>query len=104
MTPLCGSFGHTWLLALAFPYQMETTRLSPEMLQRWLIAEEITISFVPTALATPLIDLNWPEKTSLRFLLTGGDTLHRSAVSLLFSSMPKLFLLAEWYFPRCLAQ
>ena len=55
----------------------EATRTSPELLQKWMIAEQITIGFVPTALAEPLLDMDWPETTAMRFLLTGGDTLHR---------------------------
>lgn len=55
----------------------EPTRLSPESLRNWLVEHQITISFVPTAMAEQLIDLPWPAKTALRFLLTGADTLHR---------------------------
>jgi acyl-coenzyme A synthetase/AMP-(fatty) acid ligase/acyl carrier protein len=45
-------------------------------LQHWLVAHEITIAFVPTALAERLITFDWPANTKLRFLLTGADTLH----------------------------
>lgn len=55
----------------------EMERTSPDLLQRWLLSEKITIAFVPTVLAPTLCELNWPAKTSLRFLLTGGDTLHK---------------------------
>ena len=55
----------------------DTTRNSPELLRDWLLAESITISFVPTPLAERMLFLAWPEETSLRFLLTGGDALHR---------------------------
>lgn len=55
----------------------EPTRLSPESLRNWLVEHQITISFVPTAMAEQLIDLPWPADTALRFLLTGADTLHR---------------------------
>jgi amino acid adenylation domain-containing protein len=55
----------------------ESTRLSADALRDWLIAHQITISFVPTAMAEELIALPWPEKSALRFLLTGADTLHR---------------------------
>ena len=54
----------------------EPTRLSAEALRDWLVANRITVSFVPTALAEQLIELSWPEKTALRFLLTGADTLY----------------------------
>jgi amino acid adenylation domain-containing protein len=52
----------------------ENTRLSPDSLRDWLVAHQITITFVPTALAERLIDLDWPP-AALRFLLTGADTL-----------------------------
>ena len=55
----------------------DSIRSSPEQLQRWLLENQITVSYVPTALATSLFDLHWPASTSLRFLLTGGDMLHR---------------------------
>jgi amino acid adenylation domain-containing protein len=55
----------------------ESTRMSPEPLRDWLAANRITISFVSTAIAEQLLDLTWPNETSLRFLLTGADTLHR---------------------------
>jgi amino acid adenylation domain-containing protein len=59
----------------------EATRLSPESLRDWLVANQITISFVPTVLAESLIQMNWPADTALRFLLTGADTLHRYPTS-----------------------
>jgi amino acid adenylation domain-containing protein len=55
----------------------ETTRTSPDLLREWLAAEAVTISFVPTALAEPMLQAAWPKKTTLRYLLTGADTLHR---------------------------
>src|SRR5712672_1281885 len=55
----------------------ESIRTDPESLRRWLLRQEITISFVPTPLAERLITLSWPQSTSLRILLTGGDALHR---------------------------
>jgi amino acid adenylation domain-containing protein len=54
----------------------EATRLSPESLSDWLVANQITISFVPTVLAEPMMQMDWPAQTALRFLLTGADTLH----------------------------
>jgi amino acid adenylation domain-containing protein len=54
----------------------EDIRSSPETLRDWLVAQKITISFVPTALAERLILLEWPKDTKLRLLLTGADTLH----------------------------
>jgi len=55
----------------------EVTRISPELLRGWLVTNEITISFLPTALAEALMTLEWPTDTALRILLTGADTLHR---------------------------
>jgi amino acid adenylation domain-containing protein len=55
----------------------ELTRRSPQALRDWLVAERITISFVPTVLAEPLLHVNWPPETALRMLLTGADTLRR---------------------------
>jgi amino acid adenylation domain-containing protein len=55
----------------------DETRLSPIALRDWLVKSNITISFVPTPLAEAMITLPWPEESSLRFLLTGADTLHR---------------------------
>jgi amino acid adenylation domain-containing protein len=55
----------------------ELIRSSPSHLLRWLHDGHITHSFVPTALAEPLIQSEWPETTLLRFLLTGADTLRK---------------------------
>jgi amino acid adenylation domain-containing protein len=56
----------------------EATRTSAELLREWLLARRITIGFVPTPLAERLLGAaaDWPADTSLRILLTGGDTLH----------------------------
>jgi amino acid adenylation domain-containing protein len=54
----------------------EEIRSSPELLRDWLIDQESTIAFVPTALAERLITFDWPIVTRLRLLLTGADTLH----------------------------
>jgi len=54
----------------------ELTRNSAELLRDWLVAQGISISFVPTPLAERLLTLKWPRRTALRILLTGGDTLH----------------------------
>jgi amino acid adenylation domain-containing protein len=54
----------------------EEIRSSPELLRDWFVGQGITIGFVPTAMAERLITLDWPVTTKLRFLLTGGDTLH----------------------------
>lgn len=55
----------------------EMTRLAPVELQRWLLNEKITVSFIPTPLAEALLELDWPTGAgSLKFMLTGGDKLH----------------------------
>src|SRR4051794_5588619 len=50
-------------------------RKDPLRLQKWLIGEKITTAFAPTVSAERLIQLDWPRKTALRLLLTGGDAL-----------------------------
>jgi acyl-CoA synthetase (AMP-forming)/AMP-acid ligase II/acyl carrier protein len=40
-----------------------------------MVRERVTIGFVPTVHAAPMIAAGWPETTSLRYLLTGGDAL-----------------------------
>jgi len=54
----------------------DNVRSDPERLRDWLIREGVTISFVPTPLAERLMQLSWPQKAALRFLLMGADTLH----------------------------
>lgn len=53
----------------------EMARTSGARLRDWLIAEQITIAFAPTALADELIAADWPAETALRTLLTGADRL-----------------------------
>ncbi|HEY5314420.1 MAG TPA: non-ribosomal peptide synthetase [Pirellulales bacterium] len=55
----------------------ELTRRSPQALRDWLVAERITIAFIPTVLAEQLLHADWPATTSLKTLLTGADVLHR---------------------------
>ena len=52
------------------------TRVVPEQLREWLVAQSITISYVPTPVAEQLLQHEWPRETALRALLTGGDRLH----------------------------
>jgi amino acid adenylation domain-containing protein len=54
----------------------DEVRSSPEALRDWLTQHEITISFVPTPIAEPMLGLEWSQQTKLRTLLTGGDRLH----------------------------
>jgi amino acid adenylation domain-containing protein len=55
----------------------EETRVTPIRLRDWLVEHQISITFVPTAVAESIIALEWPRRTALRYLLTGADTLHR---------------------------
>jgi amino acid adenylation domain-containing protein len=49
-------------------------RADPELLQRWLIANRITIAYATTVIAERLLTLPWPERRlALRFLLLGGE-------------------------------
>jgi amino acid adenylation domain-containing protein len=54
----------------------DAVRNEPTLLRDWLVAQHITITFVPTPLAERMITLAWPQDTALRLLLTGADTLH----------------------------
>jgi amino acid adenylation domain-containing protein len=58
----------------------EETRRSPQALRDWLVAQRITIAFVPTVLAEPLLQAAWPADTALRTMLTGADVLHRRPI------------------------
>lgn len=55
----------------------DDVRISAPLLQRWLIDNNATISFAPTAVAEQLIALDWPQQSPLRSLLTGGESLRR---------------------------
>lgn len=55
----------------------EETRRSPEELQQWILDRQITICFAPTVLAEQLLAANWPKTALLRWLLIGGESLHR---------------------------
>lgn len=47
----------------------------PRALRDWLVAQQITISFLPTAIAERVMALDWPKACPLRILLTGAETL-----------------------------
>lgn len=55
----------------------EETRVTPALLLDWLVEQQITITFLPTPLAESMLSLEWPATLTLRFLLTGADTLQR---------------------------
>jgi len=54
----------------------DLTLSEPEAVRDWMVSQGITIGFLPTPLAERVIRIEWPEKTALRVLLTGADTLH----------------------------
>jgi amino acid adenylation domain-containing protein/non-ribosomal peptide synthase protein (TIGR01720 family) len=54
----------------------EEKKTDPTELRDWLIAQGITISFIPTPLLAQLVAIPWSNAGSLRYLLTGGDQLH----------------------------
>jgi amino acid adenylation domain-containing protein len=55
----------------------EEVRLSPPCLAGWLRRERITGAFLPTPLAEALLAEPEAAELPLRFLITGGDRLHR---------------------------
>ncbi|HEX4052974.1 MAG TPA: amino acid adenylation domain-containing protein [Tepidisphaeraceae bacterium] len=59
----------------------ELTRRSAQALRDWIVAERITLSFVPTVLAEQLLGESWPADSAFRILLTGADTLHRRPIA-----------------------
>jgi amino acid adenylation domain-containing protein len=64
----------------------DSIRLSPSLIQDWIVRENISVSFAPTVHTADLIQMSWPAATRLRTLLTGGDTLpHGPDASLPFS-------------------
>ncbi len=54
----------------------EEQRVDPMLCRDFLLDHQITITFLPTALAESVLALEWPSQAALRFLLTGADTLH----------------------------
>jgi amino acid adenylation domain-containing protein len=55
----------------------EQARTSADLLRDWLVKERITVAFVPTIFAEPMLAHSWPAGSALRYLLTGGEALHR---------------------------
>jgi amino acid adenylation domain-containing protein len=53
----------------------DATRTDASALRDWLVRERIEVAFAPTALAEPLVGMDWPRETSLRVLLTGAEKL-----------------------------
>jgi amino acid adenylation domain-containing protein len=54
----------------------EADRLSPELIQQWLIRSAVTITLAPAIIAMRLLELEWPQDCALRLLVSGGDVLH----------------------------
>lgn len=54
----------------------EEIRSDPRDLQRWLMDQAITVTFVPTPLWELMDGLNWTDGPRPRAVLTGGDRLH----------------------------
>ncbi len=57
------------------------TRLSPPDLLNWIATNHITMCFMPTPMVEAILLENLPEDISLRYLLTGGDKLHKTNAS-----------------------
>jgi amino acid adenylation domain-containing protein len=55
----------------------ELVRSDARALRDWMVSQGITISFAATAMAENLMQLEWPNSSALRFLLTGADTLKK---------------------------
>jgi amino acid adenylation domain-containing protein len=53
----------------------DEVRADPPALRDWLVRRGVTVAFVPTPLAGPLLALPWPRDAALRWLLAGGDRL-----------------------------
>ncbi|ATB48375.1 non-ribosomal peptide synthetase [Corallococcus macrosporus DSM 14697] len=49
---------------------------APAALAQWLVAQRISVTFLPTVVAEAVLALPWPGDCALRFVLTGGDRLH----------------------------
>ncbi|WP_165961044.1 non-ribosomal peptide synthetase [Actinocrispum wychmicini] len=50
---------------------------SPADLRNWLRDKEITVTFLPTPVAEPLLEVDWEPDCPLRLLQVGGAVLHR---------------------------
>ncbi|WP_420125382.1 non-ribosomal peptide synthetase, partial [Longimicrobium sp.] len=53
----------------------DEVRADPPALRDWLVDNAITVSFIPTPVAEPMLALEWPADARLRWMLTGGDRL-----------------------------
>jgi len=55
----------------------EATRLHPATFVEWMIAEAVTVSFLPTPMAEAVLNEPRLSDVRLRYLMTGGDQLSR---------------------------
>ena len=55
----------------------EKTRRCVDEFQRWAIERKITILFAPTTLAEQLLQMEWHKTAPVRWLIMGGEALHR---------------------------
>jgi amino acid adenylation domain-containing protein len=67
-----------YLAAGASVNALPSATRSPTGILEWLAAERITLAFLPTPLAEAVLIEPMPPHLALRFLLTGGDRLHRA--------------------------
>ena len=56
----------------------DEVRTSPEGLRTWLLELGITCCFLPTPLCEAMLQHEWPTRSPLRLVLTGGDELRRA--------------------------
>lgn len=68
---------------------------SPADLRAWLVAQRITVTFLPTPLGTGAIGMTWPADTALRLVHTGGAALHRHPPTGLPFTLVNLYGLTE---------
>jgi non-ribosomal peptide synthetase component F len=92
----------TWMAGASLHIIPDAVRSSPPILQKFMIEKQITIAFMPTPIASNLIEEPWPEETvktmKLRAITTGGDRLLLSAHS---PALPPCLRFDNWYGPRC---
>ncbi len=50
-------------------------RVSASAVAEWFVEHDITVAWIPTALADAMIQVRWPANVRLRLLHTGGDRL-----------------------------
>ena len=58
----------------------EELRINPEALRDWIIDSRITASFAPTPILERLLKLSWPDKTDLRFIITGEGSINAVSI------------------------